>query len=48
MLFRISATHGEADRSVGVFHPTDANTAGIAERLRAQLDPAGVFNTARV
>ena len=48
MLFRTSATHGEADRSVGVFHPTDANTAGIAERLRAQLDPAGVFNTARV
>ena len=47
-LFRVSQAHGETDKTVGVFHPTPPATSGIAQRLREQLDPTGVFNTHRL
>src|SRR5690606_36940406 len=36
------------DRSVGVFTPLAAPLAAIHERLKAQFDPAGIFNPGRM
>ncbi len=48
-----AATHGHVtlmrggDRSGGVFQPLSAAQAGIERRLKAELDPAGVFGCGR-
>jgi glycolate oxidase FAD binding subunit len=44
-LFRPAA---EADRSVGVFTPLSAPLAAIHRRLKAEFDPAGIFNPGRL
>jgi glycolate oxidase FAD binding subunit len=35
------------DRSGGVFHPVSAAQASIERRLKAELDPDGVFGGGR-
>ncbi len=47
-LFRVSEQHAATDKDAGVFHPTSPAISGIAQRLREQLDPLGVFNTHRL
>jgi glycolate oxidase FAD binding subunit len=47
-LFKTSALHGEADKSVGVFSPLEAVQQRIQTQLKKQFDPAGVFNPGRV
>jgi glycolate oxidase FAD binding subunit len=47
-LFKTSALHGEADKSVGVFSPLEAVQQRIQAQLKKQFDPAGVFNPGRV
>ncbi len=48
-----AAAHGHAtlmrsgDRSGGVFQPVSAAQASIERRLKAELDPAGVFGCGR-
>lgn len=44
-LFRPAA---EADRAVGVFTPLSAPLAAIHRRLKAEFDPAGIFNPGRL
>jgi glycolate oxidase FAD binding subunit len=36
------------DRSAGVFTPLSASVAAIHQRLKAQFDPAGIFNRGRL
>lgn len=38
----------EADRAFGVFTPEAAPLRAIAQRLRAEFDPAGIFNPGRM
>ena len=38
----------DADRSVGVFTPLSAPLAAIHRRLKAEFDPAGIFNPGRL
>lgn len=38
----------EADRAVGVFTPLSAPLAAIHRRLKAEFDPAGIFNPGRL
>ncbi|UFS55884.1 glycolate oxidase subunit GlcE [Comamonadaceae bacterium M7527] len=47
-LFRVSQSGGEADKAVGVFHAPQHAIADIGQRLRVQLDAAGVFATQRM
>jgi len=47
-LFRASALHGEADKSVGVHAPLDAVQQRIQQQLQQQFDPQGVFATGRL
>jgi len=47
-LFRTSAQHGEADKSVGVHTPLDAVQQRIQRQLQQQFDPQGVFATGRL
>ncbi len=47
-LFRTSALHGEADKSVGVHTPLDAVQQRIQQQLQQQFDPQGVFATGRL
>ena len=47
-LFRVSQSGGEADKALGVFHAPQQVIADIGQRLREQLDPAGVFATQRL
>ncbi len=44
-LFRPAA---DADRAVGVFTPLSAPLAAIHRRLKAEFDPAGIFNPGRL
>jgi len=44
-LFRPAA---EADRAVGVYTPAPAAVRAIEQRLRAEFDPAGIFNPGRM
>ena len=50
----VAAAHGHAtlvrggDRSGGVFQPVSAAQATVEKRLKAELDPAGVFGGGRV
>jgi len=37
-----------SDRSGGVFQPVSAAQATVEKRLKAELDPAGVFGGGRV
>jgi glycolate oxidase FAD binding subunit len=37
-----------SDRSVGVFHPLPPALAAIHRRLKAEFDPAGIFNRGRM
>jgi glycolate oxidase FAD binding subunit len=42
-LFKTSAAHGDADKSVGVFTPLDAVHQRIQSELKKQFDPANIF-----
>lgn len=42
-LFKTSAAHGDADKSVGVFTPLDAVHQRIQTELKKQFDPAHIF-----
>ena len=42
-LFKTSVSHGDADKSVGVFTPLDAVHQRIQSELKKQFDPAGIF-----
>ncbi len=46
-LFRTSAAHGDADKSVGVFTPLNDVQQRIQNQLKQQFDPAGIFNPHR-
>jgi len=46
-LFRTSAAHGDADKSVGVFTPLSDVQQRIQNQLKQQFDPAGIFNPHR-
>jgi glycolate oxidase FAD binding subunit len=47
-LFKTSAVHGDADKSVGVFTPLDAVHQRIQSELKKQFDPANIFCRNRV
>lgn len=47
-LFKTSAAHGDADKSVGVFTPLDDVQQRIQNQLKQQFDPAGIFNPQRM
>lgn len=46
-LFRCSAAHGVADKSVGVFAPLDSVQLRIQRALKQEFDPAGIFGPGR-